>query len=275
MSGLEVLGAISAVAQLLDGAIKLTTVVNEVRHGDEERAKYKSLCDGFLGNVRLIDKSLKLLQERKDAAQDQEALYYEGLFAKETSRSPSIGKKQGSLVGLHSALNAMAFEVRERHGTKKFFLKFRWPVDKDKLANMLRELQEWRSQVELVLQTEQLDIALEHLKLTQEVKKDTGRIDDRTIRIEETGEKADQKLSKIQDDQRYLRERKEKKDREALHMTMAEWVSRLDFNGRHSEVQENCIDISHFVTSSLEFKAWQSGPPWILFCHAEPGAGKV
>ena len=275
MSGLEVLGAISAVAQLLDGAIKLTTVVKDVRHADEERTKYKSLCDGFLGNVRLLDKSLKLLQERKDASQDQEALYYEGLFAKETSGSLSIGKQQGSLVGLHSALNTMAYEVRERHGTKKFFLKFRWPVDKDKLAAMLRELQEWRSQLELVLQTEQLEIALKHLKLTQEVKKDTGRIDDRTIRMEETGEKADKRLSAIQNDQRYLRERKEKKDREALHTTIAEWVSRLDFEGRHSEVQENCIDISHYLTSSLEFKAWQLGRPWILFCHAEAGAGKV
>ena len=268
MTGLEVVGAISAVAQLLDGAIKLTTVVNDVRHADEERTKYKALCDGFLGNVRLLDKSLRLLKERKDASQDQEALYYEGLFAKERSGSPLIGKQQGSLVGLHSALDAMNYEVRERHGAKKFFLKFRWPVDKDKLASKLRELQEWRSQVELVLQREQLDIALEHLKLTQEVRKDIGR-------IEETGEKADQKLSKIQDDQRYLRERKEKKDREALHTTIAEWVSRLDFNGRHFEVQESSIDISHYVTSSLEFKTWQSGPPWILFCHAEPGAGKV
>lgn len=266
------LGAISAVAQLLDGAIKLTTVVNDVRHADEERTKYKTLCDGFLGNVRLLEKSLKLLQERKDASQDREALYYEGLFAKKTSGSPLIGKQQGSLVGLHSTLNAMDHEVRKRHGLNKIFSKFRWPVDKDKLAAMLRELQEWRSQLELVLQKEQLEIALEHLELTKEVKKDTGRI---AIRIEETGEKADLKLSAIQDDQRYLRERKEKKDREALHTTIAEWVSRLDFEGRHSEVQDNCIDIGHYLTSSLEFKTWQSGPPWILFCHAEPGAGKV
>lgn len=275
MSGLEVLGAISSVAQLLDGAIKLTTVVNDVRHADEERTKFKRLWHGFLDNVRLLDKSLKSLQERKDASQDQEALYYEGLFAKETSGSPLIGKQQGSLVGLHRALNDMAYELRDRHGFKKVFLKFKWPVDKDKLAAMLRELQEWRSQLELVLQTEQLEIALQHLRLTQEVKKDTGRIDDRTMRIEETGEKADLKLSAIQDDQKYLRERKEKKDREALHMTIAEWVSRLDFNGRHYEVQENCIDISHYLTSSLEFTAWQLGRPWILFCHAEAGAGKV
>lgn len=275
MSGLELLGAISAVAQLLDGAIKLTTVVNDVRHGGEERAKYKTLCDAFLANLRSLEKSLKLLQERKEASQDQETLYYEGLFAKQTSTSPPIGKQQASLIGLHSALNHMAYEVRDRHGAKKFLLKFRWPVDKDKLAAMLRELQEWRSQLELVLQTEQLEIALDHLKLTQHVKKDTARIDDRTKRIEETGEKAGRQLAAMQDDQRYIRERKEKKDREALHMTIAEWVSRLDFNGRHSEVQENCIDVGHYLTSSLEFSAWQLGRPWILFCHAEPGAGKV
>ena len=259
MSGLEILGAIAAVPALVDGAKKLKVLVNDVRHGGEERANYQNLCNSFLVTMPLLNENLKLLRERKNASQDQTALYYEGLFvAKETSESPSIGKQQGSLMGLDKALedmahalnhmvNDMAHELRERHGVKKFLIRFTWPIDKEKLADMLRKVQLWKDQVATVLQAEQVEMAVEQLK----------------------------KLSVIEANSRYDRERKEKKDRIALHTTIADWVSRLDFNGRHSEVQENCIDISDYLTSSLEFKSWQSGRDWILFCHAEPGAGKV
>ena len=259
MSGLEIFGAIAAIPSILHGVKTLVILVNDVRHGGEERANYQNLCNSFLVTIPLLEEKLKLLQERKNASQDQKAVYYEGLFvAKETSELPSIGKQQGSLVGLRKALedmvpalddmvNKMADELRERHGFKKWLSKFRWPIEKEKPAAMLLKVQQWKNQVETVLQTEQVDMAIEQLK----------------------------KLSVIEDNSRYDRERKEKKDRQTLHTTIAEWVSRLDFNGRHSEVQENCIDISHYLTSSLEFKSWQSGRNWILFCHAEPGAGKV
>ena len=259
MSGLEIFGAIAAITGILDLAKKLMTLVDDVRHGGEERANYENLCNNFLVTIPLLKENLKLLQERKNASQDQKALYYEGLFvAKETSESPLIGKQQGSLVGLKKALEdmvpalddmvkKMAHELRERHGVKKWLTKFRWPIEKEKPAAMLLKVQQWKNQVETVLQTEQVEMAVEQLK----------------------------KLSVIEDNSRYDRERKEKKDRQTLHTTIAEWVSRLDFNGRHSEVQENCIDISDYLTSSLEFKTWQSGQNWILFCHAEPGAGKV
>ena len=258
MSGLEIFGAIAAIPGILHGVKTLVTLVNDVRHGGEERANYENLCNSFLVTIPLLEEKLKLLQERKNASQDQKALYYEGLFvAKETSESPSIGQ-QGSLVGLRKALEdmvpalddmvkKMAHELRKRHGVKRWLSKFRWPIDKEKPAAMLLKVQQWKDLVETVLQTEQVEMAVEQLK----------------------------KLSVIEDNSRYDRERKEKKDRQTLHTTIAEWVSRLDFNGRHSEVQENCIDISDYLTSSLEFKAWQSGRNWILFCHAEPGAGKV
>ena len=259
MSGLEIFGAIAAIPGVLHGAKALMAAVNDVRHGGEERANYEKLCNSFLFTIALLKEKLELLQERENASQDQKALYYEGLFvAKETSESPSIGKQQGSLVGLRQALEEMepalndmvkkmAHELRERHGAKKWLSKFRWPIEKEKPAAMLFKVQQWEHQVEIVLQTEQVEMAVEQLK----------------------------KLSVIEDNSRYDRERKEKKDRQTLHTTIADWVSRHDFNGRHSEVQENCIDISDYLTSSLEFKAWQSGRNWILFCHAEPGAGKV
>ena len=259
MSGFEIFGAIAAIDGILHGAKTLMTLVDDVRHGGEERANYQNLCKNFLVTIDLLKEKLKLLEERKNASQDQNTLYYEGLFvAKESSESPSIGKQQGSLVGLRRALEEMvpaldgmvkkmAHELRELHGFKKFISKFRWPIEKEKAAAMLLKVQQWMKQVETVLQLEQVEMAVEQLK----------------------------KLTVIEDNSRYDRERKEKKDRHTLHTTIAEWVSRLDFNGRHSEVQENCIDISDYLTSSLEFKEWQSGRNWILFCYAEPGAGKV
>ena len=259
MSGFEIFGALAAIPGIIHGAKALMAFVDDVRHGGEERENYKNLCNSFFVTIPLLEEKLRLLRERKNASQDQEALYYDGLFVpKESSESPSIGKQQGSLVGLRKALEDMVpalddmvkkmeHELRERHGAKKWWSKFRWPIEKEKAAAMLLKVQQWKNQVETVLQTEQVEMAVELLK----------------------------KLSVIEDNSRYDRERKEKKDRQALHTTIAEWVSRLDFNGRHSEVQENCIDISDYLTSSLEFKAWQSGPKWILFCHAEPGAGKV
>ena len=262
MSGLEIFGAIAAIPGLLHGAKAMVALVNDVRHGGEERANYESLCNSFLVTIPLLEEKLKLLQERKNGSQDQKALYYEGLFvSKETSESPSIGKQQGSLVGLRKALEdmvpvlddmvrKMAHELQERQGRqgpKKWLSKFRWPIEKEKPAAMLLKVQQWENQVETVLQTEQVEMPIEQWK----------------------------KLSVFDDNSRYDRERKEKKDRQTLHTTIAEWVSRLDFNGRHFEVQENCIDISDYLTSSLEFEAWQSGRNWILFCHAEPGAGKV
>lgn len=259
MSGLEIFGAIAAIDGILGLAKRMMELVDDVRHGDEERENYRFLCSSFLVTIPLLEEKLKLLRERKSASQDQEALYYEGLFvAKERSESPSIGKQQGSLVGLQKALEdmkpaledmvkKMAHELRKRHGVKKLFSKFSWPIEKEKPAAMLRKVKEWENRVGIVLQTEQVEMAVEQLK----------------------------KLSVIENNSRYARGRKEMKDRQTLHTTIAKWVSRLDFNDRHSEVQENCIDISNYLTSSLEFKAWQSGRNWILFCHAEPGAGKV
>ena len=78
---------------------------------------------------------------------------YEGLFAKEALGSPSMGEQHGSTVGLDNApndmkvgldnaLNAMTHEVRERQRARNFFLRFKWPVDKEKLVDKLCSLSE-------------------------------------------------------------------------------------------------------------------------------------
>jgi len=59
-----------------------------------------------------------------------------------------------------------------------------------------------------------------------------------------------------------------------------EWLSSLDPYARHRGVCSNRIDgIADWVLQTKEFREWSSGDGGsdrdVLFCYAEPGAGKT
>ena len=175
-------------------------------------------------------------------------------------------------------------------------MRLKWTLDKEKFRGMLVQIQEWQSQVQFAMQQDQLDLALKTFKLesdtnnrvqglqrvaaetqgtTHKIALLSGSTDERTQRIESVEEDTNARIKSVQADTLALRARKERKDRKLLYEAIANWLSRLDFNTRQSEIFDRCIDTSQGLLESPEFQAWQSGRHWILFCWADAGAGKV
>ena len=66
--------------------------------------------------------------------------------------------------------------------------------------------------------------------------------------------------------------------KEEKRAAIIDWLSPLSFQARQSEIYNQCIQQNVFAPSLLtspEFDAWTSGPPWMLQCVGEPGAGKT
>ena len=77
--------------------------------------------------------------------------------------------------------------------------------------------------------------------------------------------------------QQAARER-ERETKEKKRAAIIDWLSPLTFQARQSELYNQCIQQSVSTPSLLtspEFEAWTSGPPWMLQCVGEPGAGKT
>ena len=77
--------------------------------------------------------------------------------------------------------------------------------------------------------------------------------------------------------QRSARQR-EQETKEKKRAAIIDWLSPLTFQARQSELYDQCLQ-QHVSTPSLlaspEFDAWTRGPPWMLRCVGEPGAGKT
>lgn len=77
--------------------------------------------------------------------------------------------------------------------------------------------------------------------------------------------------------QRASRER-EQETKEKRRAAIIDWLSPLSFQARQSELYNQCIQqnvSTPGLLASPEFAAWTSGPPWMLQCVGEPGAGKT
>ena len=287
MDGLSAAASVDALAGL---AIKLYIYGDDVIHADREKEQYRKIMKG-------LEEELKSLARLQRASEGHpEALYYENLFRVGQKGSPGVGRQQGALISMSEAMERMHQDLRDRRGWKKRMMKFKWTIDKGKFQAMLKEIQEWRNQVQFAMQEDQLTIAVDSLTIgrdtsdrvqkiqrgaaeTQAVTYDIALLskinDERTRKIEVHGDNANDGIKSIKADTHALRIRKERKDRVRLYEIIANWLSRLDFNARHSEIYDRCIDISQGLIDSPEFQAWRSQRPWILFCWADAGAGKV
>lgn len=77
--------------------------------------------------------------------------------------------------------------------------------------------------------------------------------------------------------QQAARER-EQETKEKKRAAIIDWLSPLAFQARQSELYNQCIEqnvSSPSLLASPEFDAWMHGPPWMLRCVGEPGAGKT
>ena len=71
---------------------------------------------------------------------------------------------------------------------------------------------------------------------------------------------------------------REQEAKEKKRKAIIEWLSPLSFQARQSELYNQCIQQNVSTPSLLaspEFDAWTYGPPWMLRCVGEPGAGKT
>ncbi|KAL9012218.1 MAG: hypothetical protein Q9173_003002 [Seirophora scorigena] len=211
-----------------------------------------------------------------------------------------------------TSMKKMQHKLRERSSFKRRWVRLKWTLDKEevqdldwrfqiqtvmqqdllKLTMKSLELQiETKSDIRgIALTTVQTRDVTQGIALTADkTAEQTQRIEtvtqrsaltsdaivDQTQRIESVRRDYNNRLRSIEADSLALRLRKEEKDKENLHRAIADWLSRLEFNARHTEIYDHHIDISQEFIESPEFQAWSSGRPWILFCWADAGAGKI
>ncbi|KAL8916710.1 MAG: hypothetical protein Q9208_008357 [Pyrenodesmia sp. 3 TL-2023] len=346
MSGLEALGAASAIGSLLDLTAEIFKITKDIIHAKEEKQRFKN-------RLKNLQEQLQSLREfQQDAQGYPEELYFISLFQKSQANQPVPGDQRGALLEIATSMKKMEHKLRERSSWRRRLVPLKWTLDKAEVQELLSEIQEWHSQIQKVMQQDQLrltmkiltlekdtnshvqnittvteetrgvtkDIALmsnQNAKKTERIEtlaadtrsvtqdialtsnetaKKTKRIEtlaastrdvtqgiavtndaiaERTQRIEDLGSDSHDRLRSIQEDSLALRLRKENKDKKDLHKAIADWVSRLDFGTRHSEIYDRHVDISQEFIESPEFHAWSSGRPWVLFCWADAGAGKV
>ena len=284
------LSAAASVDALLGLSIKIYKVSRDIIKAEEEKQQYRDTLYG------LEDELQSLARLQQDSQGDLKKLYIENLFRVAQKGRPGIGKQQGALISMSLAMQDMHRELRDMHGWEKKLKRVMWTVDKEKFRAMLDEIQKWRSQVQFAMQQDQLVLALDSLKIgidtndrvqgiqrvtaetqgaTQVIAQMTSGVDERTQRVESVGEDTNARMKSVQADTLALRVRKEKKDQTQLYQAVANWLSRLDSNARHSQIYDRCIDISQGLVDSPEFQAWKTKRPWVLFCWADAGAGKV
>ncbi|KAL8903177.1 MAG: hypothetical protein Q9207_004099 [Kuettlingeria erythrocarpa] len=346
MSGLEVLGAAGSVAGLLDGAAKLFTIARDIVRAEEEKQRFRDLLE----NLQEQLKSLRKLQN--DAQGYPEQLYYMSLFQENLANPPVPGDQRGALLRIATSMKKMEHKLRKRSSRMRRLVQLKWTLDKAEVEELLFQIQEWRSQIQTVMQQDQLRLTMKILTLgkdtnrqvhnittvteetrqvtknialtSDETSKKTERIetlaadtqgltqgiaatgdrivertkriedlgvdtqgvtqgiavtsnaiDDRTQKLEVLGAEYNDRLRSIQEDSLALRLRKENKDKKDLHRAIADWVSRLNFGARHTEIYDRHVDITQEFIESPEFRAWSSGRPWVLYCWADAGAGKT
>ena len=71
---------------------------------------------------------------------------------------------------------------------------------------------------------------------------------------------------------------REQETKEKKRAAIIDWLPPLSFQARQSELYNQCIQQNVSTPSLLaspEFEAWTNGPPWMLRCVGEPGAGKT
>ncbi len=97
------------------------------------------------------------------------------------------------------------------------------------------------------------------------------------LRREEAEQWERSRIEAAEERQRAAWER-EREMKEKKRAAIIEWLSPLSFQARQSELYNQCIQQNVSTPSLLaspEFEAWTSGPPWMLQCVGEPGAGKT
>ena len=281
MSGFEIVGAIAAVEGLIKGTSTLYSFVHDVVKAKEEREQLETVLEGS-GGLKSQLQLLKKRAEQADAADKDEAFLFEGLLQLQEERASDqekklLGDNIGGLRRMEESMIAMQKELKPGHGLSKLIKRSKWTKDKADAKRLLEEVNTWKGQVDWALNYDHQTATMATYALVKENFMDTKQV---LVKSDDISEKL-QKLELRSEEQRARDVKRdlehETEKREKLYTDIATWLSPLDFGIRHNELLEveNRIDMSGELRKTNEFQAWISGKPWILYCWADAGAGKV
>ena len=302
MSGFEIVGAVAAAEGLIKGSITLFTFVHDVLKAGEEREELESLLQGTGGLTSQLQ-LLKKRAEEADKADKDEAFLFEGLLQLRNQYSSEekeklLGDNIGALAKMQVAMTKMQKELDPGHGVSKHLKRYKWSKDKSDVEKLMEDIRTWKGQVDWALQYDHHTATMATYALVKENAADTKQLvaqvkehDADTKQLLARGDVVESQLRKLdlrleeqktRDEKRELelqrdRLEKEQEKREKIVEDIANWLSPLDFQSKHSELLEveNRVDMTEDLRKTIEFQTWRSGKPWVLYCYAEAGAGKV
>ena len=224
------------------------------------------------------------------------------------------GRSVGALKRIENGMKELEKNLEElkQNGAESSIKRLWWHHDKKAFSKIVTKIAASIAQVESVLAYDHLTILLDaddgvwklmkNQETDREERQEQRKLDAeerQQVRQEEAEERQKVREEQTQAVENFRREEAEQWERsrkEAAEETqrvaierdleakekkrgaIIDWLSPLSFQARQSEMYNHCMQQNVSTPSLLkspEFDAWTSGPPWMLRCVGEPGAGKT
>ena len=151
------------------------------------------------------------------------------------------------LKRLNDLLAELSKKLKPHDGIKEVGARLVWFWRKQGVTDTIGDIVKLKNHIGDLMRQDQFDLSLADHILT----KDTNE--------------------RIRDVQLTQQEENREKDRRDI----MKWLSPLESLKRQDEVYRDSFPAEQALIHSSEFKAWVTGRPWTLWCHGNPGAGKV
>ncbi|CAD6584282.1 MAG: hypothetical protein ASARMPRED_001722 [Alectoria sarmentosa] len=298
----EVLGLLASVETLLHVARKVQEYSRDYFTAKEQQEELGRTLDNFRTKIELLGKH----GERGLKHPNDER--FEALRAVLKSSTEKLApdpsrRSVGALKWIENGIKGTEkkLESLSQDSTESRVKRLWWHHDKKAFQKLLGEIGGSIRQVESVLAYDHFTISLDTSDGVRKVlENQEAEAEDREkVGREEAGERQKAREEQAQAAERLRREEaeqwersrrevaeerqqaareREKEAKEKKRAAIIDWLSPLSFQARQSELYNQCIQqnvSTPSLLSSPEFEAWTSGPPWMLQCVGEPGAGKT
>ena len=247
---------------------------------NDERAHLKTLFDD-------LDITLKTLDRRVEKAKRQpDDACYQGALALIKTATPdpekngrfipdASGNGDGLLVRLRKVMEQMVAELEEKDGINGGLRRLKWPRDKNKFQELIKEITTWKSYIDSIFDNDHFELSLSIRVLAKDTNVRVQQNHRLLVDYEKQLSKATAKIELLDEREIRREEREAKKELDAERQAIIHWLSKLDFRSRHNEIYKDSFQTGQSLLKSAEFGAWKSGRPWRLLCYGMPGSGKV
>ena len=165
-----------------------------------------------------------------------------------------------------------------------------WHHDKKSFQKTIGKIDESIKQVESILAYDHFAISfdtsdgvrkvLKNQEAEAEIRQAEWKIDadEREKARREEAERWDRSRREATEERQRAARERELEIKERKRAAIIDWLSPLSFQGRQSELYNQCIQqnvSAPNLLASPEFEAWTAGAPWWLQCVGEPGTGKT